>query len=258
VVRPASPGKIVATVLLAVVLVGGVMAVTLWIPPRLLVAVTADIFDDVFFYADTTQPVVALTLDDEPDPATTGRILDVLARHQVRATFFLIGSHCAAHPDLVTRIRAAGHELANHHWQDEPSISLGPADFVAGLNRTEALVQPGGSVKWFRPGSGWFDGPMIDQLAEHGYLCCLGSVYPYDNLIRRVQPILASALAGTFPGAVLVLHGGGRQRVYVSDVLEQLIPKLRQRGYRFVTVTELWELAGRRPRLPGGFDRSLD
>src|SRR4051812_35940455 len=66
--------------------------------------------------AETTQPLVALTFDDRPDPRSTPLVLDLLERHDARATFFMVGAAAYRHPDLVRRIAEAGHTVANHSW----------------------------------------------------------------------------------------------------------------------------------------------
>ncbi len=64
---------------------------------------------EIVWRVETSEPVAALTFDDGPDPVNTPQVLDILARHNVRATFFLVGEHARQHPELVERIRAAGH-----------------------------------------------------------------------------------------------------------------------------------------------------
>jgi peptidoglycan/xylan/chitin deacetylase (PgdA/CDA1 family) len=96
---------------------------------------------------------LALTFDDGPNPAWTPRLLDILATHQVRATFFLVGSYAHAEPALVRRIAAAGHLIGNHSWS-HANLALTPANRVREeLARTcETLEQFAGvPVRYFRP-----------------------------------------------------------------------------------------------------------
>jgi peptidoglycan/xylan/chitin deacetylase (PgdA/CDA1 family) len=96
---------------------------------------------------------LALTFDDGPNPAWTPRLLEILASHDVRATFFLVGSHAQAEPELVRRIVAAGHLIGNHSWS-HPNLALTPASRVKEeLTRTSQTLEQitGAPVRYFRP-----------------------------------------------------------------------------------------------------------
>ncbi len=110
---------------------------------------------DVLCYVDTKARVFALTFDDGPHPDVTPALLDVLARHRAKATFFLIGERVFGNEPIVARIAADGHELANHLMRDEPSVLLPDQEFHRQLDRVNSLLTPYADVRWFRPGSGW-------------------------------------------------------------------------------------------------------
>lgn len=96
---------------------------------------------------------LALTFDDGPNPAWTPQLLDVLARHNVRATFFLVGCYAQAEPELVRRILAAGHVIGNHSWS-HPNLAITAAARVhLELAQTQDTLQQiaGQAVRWFRP-----------------------------------------------------------------------------------------------------------
>jgi len=80
---------------------------------------------------------------------------------------------------------------------------------------------------------------MLRIARDNGYRACLGSLYPFDNKIRQPRIISWIVRHRVHPGAVLVLHEGGRQRDYVVPLLKELIPQLKAAGYRFVTVSQL-------------------
>ena len=252
------PRKILPVLVVAVSLSGALLATQVWNQQSLVIKLLAAHLPEVLFFVPTDLPVLALTIDDAPDPELTPRILDVLARHEIQATFFLLGSRALGHEALLDRMRRDGHELANHHWRDEASITLPDSAFVAGLLRTEAVVKQPGPLKWFRPGSGWFDHSMLDTLAAHDYRCCLGAIYPYDNMIRQSRVIAEDVLARAFPGAVIILHEGGPERNYVVEVLDTVIPELKRRGYRFLTVSELWALRDLLPATPRSLGPGLE
>jgi peptidoglycan-N-acetylglucosamine deacetylase len=96
---------------------------------------------------------LALTFDDGPNPAWTPRLLEVLASHNVRATFFLLGSRAQAEPELVRRIAAAGHLVGNHSWS-HPNLALtGRSRIREELTRTRSTLEEitGAPVRFFRP-----------------------------------------------------------------------------------------------------------
>jgi len=96
---------------------------------------------------------LALTFDDGPNPAWTPRLLDILATHDVRATFFLVGRYAQAEPELVRRIAQAGHLIGNHTWS-HPNLALTAQSRVHDeLARTSQMLQQitGRAVRFFRP-----------------------------------------------------------------------------------------------------------
>ena len=96
---------------------------------------------------------LAPTFDDGPNPAWTPQLLDILAAHNVSATFFLVGRYAQAEPDLVRRIHAAGHLIGNHSWS-HPNLAIASSARVEQeLTRTSQTLQQitGAPVRWFRP-----------------------------------------------------------------------------------------------------------
>jgi len=209
--------------------------------PRTGLWVMAPLNPRVTFYVPTHQKVVALSIDDGPTADITPRILEVLRRNGAHATFFILGDRIAGHEDLLERMLADGDELANHLWYDEASIGLKKAAFSSQLSRVDSLLSEHGDPRLFRPGSGWFHKAILDELAEQGYRCVLACNYPLDTKTRRVGMIVRYLLRSTFPGAILVVHDGPG-RTHTPEVLSRLLPALRRRGYRIVTVSELLAL----------------
>ncbi len=211
----------------------------LWTAPRWLVPRIAAGSPRCLYSVPTHEPVVALTLDDGPDAASTARILDVLREHDAHATFFLIGERVRGNEALVARMVADGHELGNHLTRDEPSIQLEPEAFEAAALETGTVLSRFGPVRWLRPGSAWYNDEMLVSIDRLGYRCALGSVYPFDPHIRSARIASAYILANIAPGAVIVLHEGGARGPRTAETLGRLLPLLHQRGFRVVTLSEL-------------------
>lgn len=233
----------VVTLISLLVLVAALGFVVVLRPPRWLLREVAGHHATTLFEVRTDRRAIALTIDDAPHPEVTPGILEVLRRHDAKATFFVIGSYAERHPELVDAIRADGHELGNHLYEDRMSARLAPDAFVRRLRRTHALIRPEGPVLWCRPGSGWITERLARLMAANGYRPCLASAYPMD---LRLPEALArwQFLANVRPGAILVLHDGGPGRRKTIRILEEALPRLRARGYEITTVSKLWALAG--------------
>ena len=225
--------------LVAVTLAVGLVLWGLWTAPLWLVPRIAAGQPRCLYSVPTRDRVVALTLDDGPDAASTADILAMLRAHGARATFFLIGDRARDNEALVSAIVADGHELGNHLTRDEPSIRLAPEAFEAAARETGALLERFAPVRWLRPGSGWYDSEMLATIERLGYRCALGSVYPYDPHLRSARIASAYILANVRPGAVIVLHEGGARGPRTVQTLRRVLPVLTQRGYRVVTLSEL-------------------
>jgi peptidoglycan/xylan/chitin deacetylase (PgdA/CDA1 family) len=186
-----------------------------------------------------SSPLVALTVDDGPHPATTPGLLDALSRHGATATFFLIGSRAAAYPSLVGRIVDGGHELGNHLMRDEPSVRLGAVQFRDQLRRVHEQLSVSAPVRCFRPGSGWFRPRMLAAAAELDYVCVLGS--PLLLATDPREPARAGRRIGgtAHPGSVAVLHEGTPERAAVALTADEVLRRLRLRGLRAVSVAGL-------------------
>ncbi|GAC1402404.1 MAG: hypothetical protein NVSMB64_02190 [Candidatus Velthaea sp.] len=188
--------------------------------------------------------VVALTFDDGPDPAVTPRLLDLLEREGVHATFFVVGRAVRAHPDLVRRMLADGNEIGNH---TETHAHLNALFAQAGLDREigqaeAAIVEATGMhPHYLRPPFGARNFSAIDAARKRGYTVVMWS----DMLDDRTSDGAQRLLARIHDGDIVVLHDGdqGRDgtggRTYEAGYTGELIAALRARGYRFVTISEL-------------------
>ncbi|MFK3985149.1 polysaccharide deacetylase family protein [Micromonospora sp. NPDC050397] len=180
---------------------------------------------------------VALTIDDGPHPEWTPLMLDLLDRHQVRATFFLIGGRVRERPDLARRIVAAGHTLGNHSMSHpQPFAALSRQRMRDEISRTQSEIEDatGVSTRLFRaPGGNW-SRSVLATTADLGLTPVDWTVNPSDWRSPGVPRITRSLSRGR-AGQVLLCHDGGGDRSQTVEALETVLPRLLGRGLRFVT-----------------------
>ena len=220
-----------------------VAALALWTGPRWLVSSIAARAPGCVYTVPTHERLVALTVDDGPAPQTPA-ILRVLRENDARATFFLISTHVAGNEVIVDEVLRDGHELGNHMTRDEPSIRLSREAFDADVKDASRVLERFASVRWLRPGSGWYTPRMLGTIERAGYRCALGSIYPFDAQIPSSAFASAYILANARPGAVIVLHDGGARGRRTAETLRRVLPALRARGYRVVSLSELVTTTG--------------
>lgn len=195
--------------------------------------------EDVLYAVETELSAVALTIDDGPDAEWTPRILDLLEEYDAHATFFLIGENVKGYEPLVEAMVSRGHELGNHMIRDEVSIELSPQEFEAQLTEVDELLSQWAKPHYVRPGSGWYDESMIEIANRHGYTLALGSVYPLDAQIAWSRFASWFVLQAVGPGSVIVLHSGGARGERTHTTLQKVLPELRTRGLRVLSLSEL-------------------
>jgi len=218
------------------------MSVSTFLHPDWIISILAKRSPQVLYFVETEEPAVALTIDDGPDSVATARILQVLEQHDARATFFVIANRIPGNEDVIRHITEGNHELANHLLDDEPSILLAPSDFERQLLEAHAALSEFSDVRWFRPGSGWYNDTMLSILDEHGYQCALGSVYPFDPQIPSSWFATRYVLSNVQPGSIIVLHDYEKRGERTATALAAILPELKRRGFRVVTLSELLDL----------------
>ena len=220
------------------------------VAPRLAVQAVAPFSGGVVYFLPTQERAVAITIDDGPDAAETAEILEVLAQNGAHATFFLVGSRIDGNEALLARMRSDSHELANHTLYERASIFVPSEELSAELEATHALLSPYGAVRWFRPGSALFSAQMLQTASDRGYRTALGDVFPFDSHIPSSRFHAWYILRHVRPGSVIVLHDANGRGIRTAATLQRVIPELRERGYRLVTLSELEALSSSEAR-PG-------
>jgi peptidoglycan-N-acetylglucosamine deacetylase len=183
---------------------------------------------------------VALTFDDGPGRYTS-QILGVLRRLHAQATFFVIGRWARAYPRLVASEVQAGSEVGDHTETHPPLALLSPAAQAAEITDAAQAINHAGapSPTLFRPPYGSFDQATLQILRADGMLMVLWSADTKDYTRPGVSKIIYTAVSGAQPGAIILMHDGGGDRTQTIAALPRIIERLRQRGFRLVTISEL-------------------
>ena len=187
----------------------------------------------------TDEKTVCLTFDDGPNKGVTEKVLDVLKKYNVKATFFVIGQEVKRYPELVKRIAAEGNEVGNHSYTIGHLLFLQSAkNMKKQILKTNELIakNTGAKVKYFRPPNGLMTNTMKEVVEELGLKPVGVNVFIFDNLISNPKTISKRILKRIKGGPlILVLHDGYRSksRKIIADVLETIIPEIKNQGYRF-------------------------
>ena len=194
----------------------------------------------------TTERIVALTYDDGPNPPHTEAILEILAREQVPATWFVMGAHVEAHPDSARAILAGGHELANHTWSHPFLPALSIQQVRQEFERTDAILEEIGATGPYRVRAPWTARGLQAAwwLAETGREHVGVSASGWDWEPSTGREVADRVLRDVAPGTIVLLHDGGHDRPdadrsWTVEATALLIPALRAQGYRFVRIGDL-------------------
>jgi peptidoglycan-N-acetylglucosamine deacetylase len=230
-------------VLLAVIVIDhlAIMAAGLWPRSTLLGPNVLHLPD-----GGTARREVAITIDDGPDPAVTPQVLQVLAQHAAKATFFCIGERAARHPELCRAIVAAGHDVENHGQRHPKMASLmGMRGWHAEVDAAQQTLASitGRPPRFYRAVAG-LRNPFLDPVLHRlGLRLASWSGRGFDTRCKDPQQVLARLLAHTRPGAILLLHDGHAARTandtpVIVAVLPLLLRELQQRRLQPVTLTQ--------------------
>lgn len=179
---------------------------------------------------------VALTVDDGPHPVWTPKILALLDRYHVQATFCLIGNQVRGHESVARSVVAAGHQVANHSWSHPIRLQrYTPGQMHREIDKAQDKIYSatGHTPRLFRsPGGGWSPS-LFTQAAASGLIPIDWSDDPRDWQRPGTTAVVRRLLAAK-PGQILLCHDGGGDRSETYAALRQVIPALLARGYTFV------------------------
>src|SRR5947209_11729293 len=202
-------------------------------------------------------PYIALTFDDGPSSKLTPKLLDLLAAHHIKATFFLIGENAAEYPDLVAREAREGHEVANHSWSHPNFNKMSDDGVRSQLRKTDDAIKAGmgGSPTLLRPPYGNITAHQkkwINQ--EFGYKIVLWDVDPLDW--RRPGPnvVCNRIIKMARAGSIILAHDIHPGTI---EAMPCVLSQLEAKGFKFVTVSELIAMQTPLPPKPSPSPKSI-
>lgn len=191
---------------------------------------------------NTTQKVVALTFDDGSDGTNIPSLLKTLSSNGVKATFFLTGSGAAAHSQQIKNIVSQGHEIGNHSYSHPYFTKISATSMKNELQKTEDLIKKltGKSTKpYFRPPYGDYNSTVLKHVGDAGYSKTI--MWTIDTLDWKgisSSEITKRIENGLKPGAIILMHTGAGAKG-TPGALPTILSRLKSKGYKFVTVSQL-------------------
>ena len=250
--------RLAARVLLLPILLLALVAYGYFIP-------TSPVFGKVYYEVATREKIVALTFDDGPNEPYTSRVLDILASHNIKVTFFIVGKNVELYPEIARRITAAGHVVGNHSYSHNANHALteyGARD----LERAQETIYNtiGVIPHLYRPPYGRLSPWELQAVKKRGMIEVTWSVSVND---QHVLAYLGEPSPGNFakevvsrtePGEIILLHDGygtlhdtaKADKSLTVKALPLIIEQLQAKGYRFVTVPELLNVPAYNEALP--------
>lgn len=192
-------------------------------------------------HVDTTEKVVALTFDDGPETPHSDEVLRILKEQDVRATFFLIGLEMERYPEATKRLATSGHEIGNHGFRHTSLVFMSERALAREIETTDQLIRSAGYDGEIpvRPPYGHKFVELPAYLAKYNRPTIMWSIAPDENGDASRDEIVERVLKNVSPGSIIILHAMYDHTTESRAALPALISSLKERGYRFVTVSEL-------------------
>ncbi len=192
----------------------------------------------ILLRGDAREKTLALTFDDGPHPVYTLRLLAILRRYHVKATFFVVGEMAQRYPDLIRAEVADGHVIGNHTYHHVNLTRIPESEVRNEWLACQLVVKgiTGRTMRYDRPPGGDWDVGVIREAERLGLTTVLWTDDPGDYASPGDRRIETRVLDRINNGGIILLHDGVQQTL---DVLPQIIERLQSRGYRFVTVDQM-------------------
>ncbi len=200
-------------------------------------------------------PRIALTFDDGPCSGSTEELLDAMGELGVAGTFFCVGENVAMNPDIVRRLVDEGHVVGSHSQRHSRGAGISPRD-TAHITLAQAELEAvlGQRPRLYRPPWGWLTPWEGHRLHSLGYTAIGWDVYTLDWQIPEPDPVDVAhqACADVLNGSIFCFHDGyplanSWSKSVTTETIKMIVPELRDRGYEFVTVSDLLGIASYAP-----------
>jgi peptidoglycan-N-acetylglucosamine deacetylase len=188
-------------------------------------------------------PYIAMTFDDGPSAVLTPKLLDLLAAHHIKATFFVVGEMVAEHPEIVARAAREGHEIGNHSWSHPNLARMSQESVRSQLQRTDDAIKnaTGNRPTLLRPPYGSITEREKRWVHdEFGYDIILWDVDPLDWKRPGPAVVRSRILKETRPGSIVLSHDIHPGTI---EAMPSTFDELEAKGFKFVTVSELIQMA---------------
>ena len=201
---------------------------TLYQPPKIL-----KLLSPATYQIPTTEREIYLTFDDGPCTETTHIILEILRKHNTKATFFCVGDNIINHPELFAQIKAEGHQVANHTMHHSNGFYTNTHDYINEIDECAALV--GNNL--FRPPHGLITPRQNAMLRNKGYKIIQWDVITYDwDTKHTTNDILNIIKQYTRPGSIIAMHDSIKAAPRTLQVLDNIITWLKSQNYKIKTL----------------------
>jgi len=207
---------------------------------------TSQLYGRTFIGEGRGSKRLALTFDDGPNDPHTLHLLDVLANHNVKATFFAVGKYVKQRPDVLRKAGEAGHEIGNHTFSHPNLIFRSAADTAREIGECDATIEDAivQTPRLFRPPFGGRRPANLRAIAGAGKSAVMWSVTGYDWSATSSRQIVDKVTRQVRGGDVILLHDGGHLRMGTDRSLtvqatDELIRRYKEDGFEFVTVSEM-------------------
>ncbi|MCX5777255.1 MAG: polysaccharide deacetylase family protein [Candidatus Firestonebacteria bacterium] len=185
---------------------------------------------------------IALTFDDGPHPGYTLKILRVLEKSKIKATFFVVGKQVRKYSEFLREIAIQGHEIGNHTF-NHPLLTILEPQAIADeleMNKAEIKKATGIDVAIFRPPSGRYNKKVLEAALNRSFIPVLWSVSGSDYGATDPKAVFLKTLSSLQDGDIILLHSGVDATL---QALPEIIAEIKKRGFEFKTVSGLLDTA---------------